>query len=432
MALSIDDLIDVWRKSFDSSYTVPLETENDGVGLDVISGMAAIFARVSASIETSTQAFYIRTHSIQVADPASGEVRSTGAILITRGMPADGDVELEDGDELVVEIKDTVGDFDKEIGLELAADQTLLSGSTVPVSVSVRAERAGYQGNVPDTSGRRVVFRRSVTMTINGATVAVNNRITDTGTGDRFDAGMIGQFVTFREGGTNYPTVPRRIISVDVGASTTTITVDGAVLTGGTDNITVVDVNELPVDAELDGDLSGGKHGWLDTIGEEREVGRNVGEADPSYRSRVEALPDTVSPNALYRAVSRVLTPLSVPFRLFESRGPEIVGAAWDASPWDDTAADVGLLGRHHFAQGDRFEYQGFYVVVERQYYGDPGGAWDYAPPTAGVHPSSAWGWVPWGGAAFGFYEDLRSMAKEVEAARAAGVPWLIVIVEEI
>ena len=47
----------------------------------------------------------------------------------------------------------------------------------------------------------------------------------------------------------------------------------------------------------------------LDHIGEERSIGRSSNEGDDSYRKRVYRRPDVVSPNALVRAMNRVLAP---------------------------------------------------------------------------------------------------------------------------
>ena len=51
----------------------------------------------------------------------------------------------------------------------------------------------------------------------------------------------------------------------------------------------------------------GGRLGFLDQIGAERRVFRASGEGDASYAQRVAQIVDTISPNAIRRAVNRVL-----------------------------------------------------------------------------------------------------------------------------
>lgn len=53
---------------------------------------------------------------------------------------------------------------------------------------------------------------------------------------------------------------------------------------------------------------SGGKSGMLDMLGLERGMYRFVGESDESYRKRISAVSDTVSPNAIRRKLNRALT----------------------------------------------------------------------------------------------------------------------------
>jgi hypothetical protein len=267
-----EELLDAWRSAFPASYTVPLETENDGRGFDVIVAAAAVLERVGIAAETSTQAMFVLPHSIQTAPEAAGEARATGNVTLRRAAPADGDINLEAGDALLVELATIDGETIFEIGLELAADITLASGSFGPVTAAVRAARPGYQGNVEDTEGRSVVFHRRTTATLRNATTTATNEITATGTGDDLDEEMLGAFVRFI-GGPNVGAGPRRVTDWNAGI----ITVDGAALVASNANsLEVVDVNELGVTAELDGDLTGGVHGWLDALGLERDINRNA------------------------------------------------------------------------------------------------------------------------------------------------------------
>jgi hypothetical protein len=430
MALTKEQLLDVWRATLPRSYTRPLEEENDGRGFDIISAAAAVMARVAAANETTTQAMYLLPHSIQTAPEAAGEARATGNVTLLRAAPTDGDLELEEGDLLQVELATIDGETIFEVGLELAADITLASGSPGPVTAAVRAARPGYQGNVEDTQGRSVVFLRRTVLSIESATSTATNDLTSSGSGDQFDEGMIGAFARFT-GGSNLGTFPRRIVAFNAPA---TVTVDGPALVAANDNfVDVVDINGLGVTAELDGDLTGGVHGWLDVLGKERAIGRNANEGDPDYRGRVRDLPDLVAPNSLLRAARRILQPIPIDFRIMESRSrEEFPGAAWGLFPYDNPNTSLFPEdGEQHFWQGNGFERRGFYVVVERAGYGDPG--WPFgAKWPGGAHPSNAWGVMAYDGYAAGFDADMRRLIEEIEKTRAAGVPWLLVLVDSI
>jgi hypothetical protein len=427
MAFSIDDLLTVWRKSFDESYTIPLE---DDVGADVIAAIAAIFARASESSSRTTQAFYLLPHSIQTSDPSSGEVMSTGSLTITRGRPAYGVVELEEGDPLIVEIRKDDGDWEKEISIELDDDLTLPDGSTTPLTVDCIADRAGYQANIVDTDGRRVLFLSRLILAVSNTTADNLNGLTDTGLGNRFDGSMVGAFVRFTAG-PNYPTNPRRITAVSVGTSTTTVTVDGAALALGAGNdVEVIDINTLPVTAELNGDMTGGKHGWLDAIARERDIGRNANENDDVFRDRVKSLPDTISPNAIERACRRILEPIGIKYLFIESRRREhMKGFFCDEDPCDDPNAAIENGGR--LLLGSPFDVMGFFIVIERTGEGEFGMFADYDPPGS-VGARNAVDFAFADGHPVGFWANMAALIAEIEKTKAAGVPWGFVLVESL
>lgn len=432
MALTQAELLEVWRSVLPESYTTPLEEENDGRGFDVIAACAAVLARVAAAVETTTQAMYLFPHSIQEAPESSGEAHATGNVTLTRAAPTDGVLSLEEGDSMLVELVTLDGETIFEVGLELAADIDLAE-STTPVTAAVRAARPGYQANVEDTGGRSVAFLRRTTATMQGATSTAANLLTAAAGGDQFDEGMLGAFVRFTGGG-NLATSPRRVTGFTAPAS---VTVDGAALVAAADNsLRVVDINELGVSAELDGDLTGGVFGWLDELGKERDIGRNASEADSEYRERVRDLPDVVAPNSLVRAARRILEPLSIPFRVMESRSREQFPGEWggavDAMACDDPNLSIFPEDQHqNFVQGDRFDKQGFYVVIERQGYGDPGWPAGIKLP-GGVHPSNACDYMACDGAPFGFLADIERLVAEINKTRSGGMPWLLVLVDSI
>lgn len=435
MALSQADLLDLWRRLFPESYTQPFEDEAGGRSLDLIAAIASVFERVAAAVEVTTQAMYVFPHSSQVQPPAAGAVAATGTVEVTRAAPTPGTIPLLDGDRLSTYVDDASGEAIVEIGLEVDGDQTLAAGSLVPVNVSVRAARAGHHGNVVPSRGRSVSFLRRTTATVTGATTTAANVVTPgAASPDRFNEGMVDAFVRFTAGA-NVISVPRRVTAYD--SATGAITVDGAALVAavGTEALEVVDVETMGVTAELVAALTNGTSPWLDLIGGERNRGRNAFETDTTYRTRIRELPDVVAPNSIYRAASRILTPLGVAWELKETRGHEGAdaypydGIFWDDAPWDDPAADVRT---EHTVLGDRMDRQGFIVLVQKANYGDFGICWDHPPVPGGVHPFAAWDWGAWDGWPEGFWADLRRLIREVEDARMAGVPWLLCLVDSL
>jgi len=430
--LSQSDLLDVLRKSSDQSYIEPLETEDNGAGFDVFQSIAAQFARASEAIEVDCQGFYLWPHSDQTYPPASSGVQATGNLTFTRDAPAESAITIPEGETLLVMLLGLDGNQLVEAELEVTADTVFASGVSGPLTVPVRASRIGFHGNLQDSIGRFLVLRQKTTKTLTGCQTAAN-KVIDTGLGDTFDNGDIGCWLRFTTG----PEVGRGsrfIIAFD--ESTDTIVVDGAALVGSppTSDCEVVDLERLGFHAVIDGALSGGRSATLDMFGKDRTVRRNVDETDASYLERVLRLPDVVSPDAIQRAAGRIFNPIPVRFRILESRNPnDFVGAYWSGFAYDDPAIWSWVLGRDHFFwQGDGFEYRGFYLVVERGWYGDFGFPFDQTPPLPGQHPSNAWDWGFYDGYPLGFANDLAAAVREVESAREYGVPWLVVLVEVI
>jgi len=432
--LSQTDLLDAMRAVVDAAYLEPLETEDSGAGFDIYRAIAAIFERASQAVERSTQAMYITAHSAQTDPPAVGGARAAGVLAVTREAPTDGAVVLLVGDVLVMTVTGPDADTVIDAKLEVTTATTFAAGVSGPVLVPVRALRVGYHANLGASTSRTVVFHVRTAKTLTAASTTAPNLITDSGLGDGFDDGDVGGFVRFTAG-PNLGLGPRRIEAVDTATATATVDDTIALVAGvGNSSLEVVDLLELGFAAEVSTDLTGGRSAMLDMLGAERGMGRGDSETDASYADRVRYLPDTIAPNALYRAASRILTPLGIPWRLLESRHPDdFEGAAWGYFAFDDPVLYNWVLGRDHFFwSGNGFEYRGFYLVVERMWYGDFGAPFDHPPVPGGVHPSDAFDWMFYDGYPLGWYDDMDRAVAEIEKTRAAGVPWLVVIVDNI
>lgn len=80
---------------------------------------------------------------------------------------------------------------------------------------------------------------------------------------------------------------------------------------------------------------AGGRLGFLDELGRERNLPRSASEGDDAYRQRISQIADVVSPNAVSRAVSRVATPLGLEGCLREAGTAKLPGFFGDVDHYD-------------------------------------------------------------------------------------------------
>ncbi len=416
-----EELLQTWRDNFDEGYTIPIEEEDEGRGADLIYAMAAMGARSSQAGDVSTQAMFIREHSIQTNPTASGAIQATATVLLSRVVPTQGDLTLRSGDIIEIYQKGTKGEEIIVFEAKLIDDSTLAIGSS-GVSADVRAVRPGYQANGGILRSARFKGRSTsnITATTSGTT------LTDSGLGDRFTEDMdqdgFVKFISGANGGID----PRRILTSALGS----ITVEGAALTSGTDVIQVVGLNELGTSIEIDGEFSGGTHAILDLLGSDILLGRNPSETDESYRKRIGALPDIDSPNAVIRAASRILRPLDIPFVFGEVKNQsDVRGFYADVDPCDVTTDSVTTNGR--VTLGNAFEFNGFFLIVERRGTGEFGMPSDTVPATSG-YPDNAADVGFSDGYPIGFASDMMALINEIEKTKMGGVPWALILVNNI
>lgn len=104
-------------------------------------------------------------------------------------------------------------------------------------------------------------------------------------------------------------------------------------------------------------DAEGGQPPMLDGLGGDRGLPRNAGESDSAYKIRIRQLPDTVSPDAIVRAVTAYLAPLGATFDFIETFDPAYQ-TCWDCpSPNAGTPtyqmAPVPIIDTNLFAYDD-------------------------------------------------------------------------------
>ena len=417
-----DAFLALWRTLFPKSYTVPIETEGDGQGLDVYAQQAAQFARLSDALNTTTQAYYLRPHSTQTAPESAGARRATGSVEVSRAAPATGAITLSQGTQFVADVRSPDGSILDGIFVEATEDVLLPAGTLGPYSVPVRAVRPGYQGNVP--AGSIVRFALRGRATIVGATVEVGNVLRDTGVPDRLTQAMVGQYVRL-VGGANGGTVPRRILSVTQGATSFAV-LDGAPLVAP-DTLTQAEVEEfgdLGLTVSQASALSGGRHGFLDAIAADRNTGRQPGESDEQLRARLVALDDVVSPAAIRRAASRVLSPLGIAFDLRETRDPGgLFGFVYDLHPYD--AFDLFSNASPVYVD-EPSSVTFFVLLVAFGSQGEFGFAFDAPYPRNAYDATTANALNFYDGSPRLYLAALASLYDAINRARAAGVGWVL------
>lgn len=424
--LTEPDLLALWRTLFPRGYTRPIETEASGQGLDLVSAHAVQFARAAEGANNTFGAIYLRPHSTQTAEPASGARYASAVLEILRAPPATGAITLIAGVEFVATIRTETGEVLDGVRFRVLSDTLIPAGSLGPVNVPVLASRVGWSSNVPAGSVDHFALRGSAHIV--AATIQPGNVLADTagaGGTDRLTPAMVGQYVRL-VGGVNGGTVPRRIISVTQPTVTDPhayALLDGAPL-AAPDTTTYVDVLEfadLGLTVTQPADAVGGRDGWLDAIGAERNAPRQRNEDDEAYRLRLVTLDDVVSPGAMERIAARVLSPLGIPWRIIETRDPfTLIGFIWDFHAYDFGDFNNGII----FAPATRY----FAILVGPGNQGEFGFAYDAPYPSNAYDATNAAALNAYDGYPISYYSALAALWAAVERARAAGIAWDLVL----
>lgn len=120
---------------------------------------------------------------------------------------------------------------------------------------------------------------------------------------------------------------------------------------------------------------SGGVPGFLEQLGLERGIPRVIGEGVEEYRSRLQSLPDTVSPAAMKRNLDLIWKPLLLDYVFFETweifyqtcydaPSSPILGSGFDPTTffYDDERDDPPTLFRNRWL--DEIEFRGSFIVL--------------------------------------------------------------------
>ncbi len=230
--LTRDEIMSVWAAACDKSYRDPLLDAGDGQGLEVYSQAAEQLARVSRAIDSTTQSLYILPWSGQTDVPASGEIKATVTLTITRTALLSKTLVLGAG-RFFVEEEQTDATPNGPLQVfpgrvyVLQSDLVFPAGEQGPFTVVAEAVQpgAGYNNPRPDTITSTSTVQNGSGFNNTLATVIAANLATATpgsparaiiqskNKADTFVPDHIGQYVYFVDGANQGKVA--RIVSFD-------------------------------------------------------------------------------------------------------------------------------------------------------------------------------------------------------------------------
>lgn len=421
---SPEELEDTFRKASDPNYAAELEHNDVGQGWDTVAGNASLFARSSAAVRNNGQAYYILPSSTESADSASGAVKASQVVTLRRTISAGTQLIVAAGKALAHNVLDSNGQPAQLQEIVLAADAIFPVGSLGPISVEAIATRPGYQGNLPSGTFTHMASEGRSRIVCD---VVAGNTATDTGDPDVFYGGLIGRYVQVMSG-LDVGSI-RRVLSftqVPSGdALLGRVVLDGNPMVPGTITVDVLEWDDFGVSVAQDLDFTNGRHGVLDAVGRERDMGRAPGEGDTDYAYRLNELPDVVTPNAIDRITATILTPYQIPYRIVETR-EDIRGFVLDLSPLDTgTLCDQSDPQYGNLLLSENGAKRFFAVLVgvnaNLGAFGLP-----FDAMNAGINAYDVAS-MPGDGYALIYRQIMDRLYKAIDAAHGAGVAWKLI-----
>jgi hypothetical protein len=436
-----EDYLALWRASLPRFYTSTIEGTP---GFDVPAAQAAIFARFERAINT-TQAYYLREHSIQTGPVARGGAKAQGVVQVTR-LASVGGLVFPAGTRLPARQLGTYGESVLLGYYVTKADALFPDGSVGAQPVAVEAEFVGYSGNL-EFGGQitefaelgRAMVRATVAQNSTSGTLLVRDVPPSEDTQwDVFPADGAGRYVRLvrlTAGLASDVRVVRQVSGIASANGTTaywvTPPLDAADL-GKALQVEVEEWADLGLTVTQPDPITGGVSDMLGAIGDDRRAQRVPGETDDQFAERLQSLGDTVSPAAIERKVGAILDPLGIEWCLRETADLDtLMGFTFDLHPFDvgDLALMVKLPGSGFVGQGavwlgPQTMRRFFIVCVGRSQLGDFGFGYDYTETATDY--VNAWDQAGWDGRPLAFQAVLGRVWQEVNQTRAGGVGFLL------
>lgn len=436
--------LELWRRLLPPGYTSSIEDEAEGSGFDVPSQQGAQWERYEQAANTSQQAYFLTQHSTQTGSPASSAVKASGEVEVTRAAPVYGAITLPLGTIFRAVITDSYGE-DFFVGRYLSTAAVIMAeGDSGPHTIPVEAEWAGYGGNIPDgyITEFQELGRADVASEVLSTTELVLRAVPGAPT-DVFSESQVGRYGRLRSAAppdlaSENWRYPRQVVRITSGGIEFSPALDNASDVGRETVFELEEWADFGLTVEQPLAITGGVPDSLAAAGADRRIGRTPGETDASFAQRIQELPDTISPNAIERIVTRILEPFGVAFEIRETRLVEgLMGWTWDLHAYD--FGGLKLLkpgGSEWIGEGtvwldERMGTRFFLVCVERELLSFIGLVYDTAPnDSPNAYDLTGTG-VDSG--AYDGYDTknanlMARLREAVDAARAAGVAFDIVI----
>lgn len=324
VAITQQQLLALLERLLPQGYLAPLR--DIGPGYELLQAYAQMFARAS-------QAVAILGGDAQIATAASG-VKASGIVQLYRDSPNffDTPVSGQSGTTAAIVAGAPAGQARisglSNMGAASVGHFLILDGCNAIVNNgtfeivsfvdSTTVDIVNAAAVIPDANNGYIVWEEvSRTVIVKAGTVLTTSK----GGRDFLTTDDV-TFLPYDLGPFNVP-----VVAVSVGYEWNVpgqvIAADGEALPGEIDT-----VKSLVEDPPL-GDPSikvsqlsptaGGQDAALDALGSDRGIARNIGEDVEPYRNRVRFLPDTISPDALKRAIDNILRPVGATFEFIET-----------------------------------------------------------------------------------------------------------------
>jgi len=336
-AISQDEFLVLMDRLLPSHYLDPLKTT--GPGYELLQGDALMFARISSAVARlggdsqiatarAGASAYGTVWLYRASTPSSG-TEIAGQSGASASVEAGAPVRQMRVTGLTGMTSDSVGRY-----LYLTNASALPNDGLFPILNYVDAETVDVlnpAGVIPDSNNGNLVWNeQSLTVIVKSGTIvgtSVGGRNFRTLHDITFFASDLGPI----------PVVIQAVApGYEYNVQGQVIAADTEVLAGEID--TVVQLNEEPplgdttIQVKQLLPTTGGRDAALDALGQDRGILRLSGESDDKYRARVRVLPDTVSFDAINRAVDSLLRPTGATFDVIETYDGSYQ-TCWDAPP---------------------------------------------------------------------------------------------------
>jgi hypothetical protein len=217
--LTLEQILQVWQSSADSTYTQPLLAAGNGAGLEVYSQLGAQLARVSLAADRTFSSMYALPWSGQTNPSASGATNATATISFTRSRRLSETLVLGQGwiwiDELATDASPS-GPVQVSTGRRylLLSNVVFLPGEQGPWTADVVAEKPGLNYSDPTPNSLTLIEEPGSGRSNELATVAIvlapvppapqvpaqTVTLTSDDVPDMFTPDELGQYVGFTAG----------------------------------------------------------------------------------------------------------------------------------------------------------------------------------------------------------------------------------------